>query len=58
MLICSTPDRDVYNPGASPDSDPWNAFHVREYSQPEFVDLLGRHFERVELFGQNPKSPR
>ena len=56
-LICSTPDRDVYSPGNSLDSRPWNRFHVREYSQAEFVALLGRHFERVELFGQNPKTP-
>jgi SAM-dependent methyltransferase len=57
MLICSTPDRDVYSPGNTLASRPWNRFHVREYSQPEFVALLGRHFERVELFGQNPKTP-
>lgn len=56
-LICSTPDRDVCNPGNSIDSRPWNRFHVREYSQSEFVALLGRHFEQIELFGQNPKSP-
>lgn len=56
-LICSTPDRDVCSPGNSIDSRPWNRFHVREYSQSEFVALLGRHFERIELFGQNPKSP-
>lgn len=56
-LICSTPDRDVCNPGNSADSRPWNRFHVREYSQSEFVALLGRHFEGIELFGQNPKSP-
>jgi SAM-dependent methyltransferase len=55
-LICSTPDRDVYSPGNSVNSRPWNRFHVREYSQPEFVALLGRHFEQIELFGQNPKK--
>jgi SAM-dependent methyltransferase len=56
-LICSTPDRDVYSPGNFLDSRPWNRFHVREYSQSEFVALLGRHFEQIELFGQNPKTP-
>jgi hypothetical protein len=30
---------------------------VREYSQPEFVALLGRYFPRVDLYGQNPKTP-
>jgi SAM-dependent methyltransferase len=54
-LICSTPDRDVYSPGNSLDSSPWNTFHVREYSQAEFVALVGRHFQQIELFGQNPK---
>jgi SAM-dependent methyltransferase len=57
-LICSTPDRDVYSPGNFFDSRPWNRFHVREYSQSEFVALLGRHFEQIELFGQNPKRAR
>ena len=57
QLVCSTPDRDVYSPGNTLCSRPWNRFHVREYSQPEFAALLGRHFERIELFGQNPKSP-
>ena len=56
-FICSTPDRDVYSPGASIESRPWNRFHVREYSQDEFSELLSRHFEHVVLFGQNPKSP-
>jgi SAM-dependent methyltransferase len=56
-LICSTPDRDVCSPGNSIDSRPWNRFHVREYSQSEFVALLSRYFEQIELFGQNPKSP-
>ncbi len=56
-FICSTPDRDVYSPGNTITSRPWNRFHVREYSQQEFVALLDSHFSRVTLFGQNPKSP-
>ena len=56
-LICSTPDRDVYSPGNSIQSRPWNSFHVREYSQTEFTALLEQRFEQIELFGQNPKSP-
>lgn len=58
QLVCSTPDRDVYSPGNSPSGQPWNRFHIREYSQSEFTALLSRYYERVELFGQNPKSPR
>lgn len=57
-LICSTPDRDVYSPGNTLNSRPWNRFHIREYSQPEFLGLLSRYFDHIELFGQNPKSPR
>jgi SAM-dependent methyltransferase len=57
VLVCSTPDRDVYSPGNTLSSRPWNRFHVREYSQPELVAMLDVYFGRVELFGQNPKSP-
>ena len=57
-FVCSTPDRDVYSPGNTLASRPWNPFHVREYSQPEFLAMLGRYFPRVDLYGQNPKTPR
>jgi SAM-dependent methyltransferase len=56
-LICSTPDRDVYSPGSAPGDTPWNRFHVREYTQPEFVSLLEGFFAQITLFGQNAKSP-
>ena len=56
-LVCSTPDRDVYSPGASAESEPWNRFHRHEFTQAAFVALLGRYFGQIELFGQNPKSP-
>jgi ubiquinone/menaquinone biosynthesis C-methylase UbiE len=29
-----------------------SAYHELEFSQPEFQDLLGRHFSSVEMFGQ------
>ncbi len=54
-FICSTPDRRVYNPGQTLASRPWNRYHVREYAQPEFAELLGRHFAKIDWFGQNPK---
>ena len=57
-FVCSTPDRDVYSPGHDLDSRPWNRFHVREFSQPEFAALLGSRFREVALFGQNAKHPR
>jgi SAM-dependent methyltransferase len=56
-FICSTPDRDVYSPGNTSSSRPWNRFHVREHSEPEFLGLLDSYFEHIELFGQNPKAP-
>ena len=56
VVICSTPNRTVTMPGRSADDDPWNPFHVREYSHAEFADLLGRRFASVEMFGQNRRA--
>jgi ubiquinone/menaquinone biosynthesis C-methylase UbiE len=56
MFLCSTPNRDLTNAGTSLKSKPFNQFHVREYSRAEFVQLLGAHFETVELYGQSPYS--
>ena len=57
-FICSTPDRRVTNPGAGPDDRPRNRFHVREYTQEEFLRCLEPEFGRIEMFGQNPVGPR
>lgn len=54
MLICSTPNRQVYNPGRSLQSKPWNRFHIREYDQAEFVGALREYFPDCTLYGQNP----
>jgi ubiquinone/menaquinone biosynthesis C-methylase UbiE len=54
-FVCSTPNRPVTNPGKTIADKPWNRFHVREYSQPEFLGLLRTGFSQVDLFGQNPK---
>lgn len=54
VLLCSTPNRRVSNPGSGLADRPVNPFHVREYSEREFASLLGRHFERLEPYGQNP----
>ena len=54
VLICSTPNRRVTNPGTSISDSPWNRFHVREYSMEEFTQILGARFGQVELYGQNP----
>lgn len=55
LFLCSTPNRLVTNPGATISERPWNKFHVREYSEREFVGLLRQTFSSVRLYGQNPK---
>lgn len=54
-FVCSTPNRTVTNPGRSLHDPSFNPHHVREYSLPEYQELLGRSFTRVECFGQNLK---
>lgn len=56
QFVCSTPNRDVYSPGHSAESRPWNPFHVREYSPEELKRLLGSYFGQVVLLGQNLRS--
>lgn len=56
LLICSTPNREVTNPGSDLQAQPLNPFHIREYSKTEFRALLAAHFSSIELYGQNPKS--
>ena len=46
LLLVSTPNKPVYNRFKAP-----NAFHISEMDQPEFMDLLGRHFRHVRLTG-------
>jgi ubiquinone/menaquinone biosynthesis C-methylase UbiE len=57
ILVCSTPNRRVTNPQSSVNDKPFNQFHVREYSQSEFENLLKKHFASIEWYGQNPQSP-
>jgi len=57
VFVCSAPNRLVTNPGKSLEEKPWNPFHVREYSAEEFLELLGRYFERISPFAQNPQPP-
>ncbi len=56
-FICSTPNRAVTNPGTKISDRPFNKFHVREYSQEEFLALLQKYFSQIELYGQNPQCP-
>ena len=50
-LIVSTPNRPVYS-----DQGKHNPFHENELDEAEFVALLSRYFETIELFTQFPKS--
>lgn len=54
LFLCSTPNRRVTNPGKSIDDQPCNKFHTFEYSPDEFVSVLKKYFNEVELYGQNP----
>jgi ubiquinone/menaquinone biosynthesis C-methylase UbiE len=56
LLICSTPNRVLTNPGLDLGDQPFNPFHIREYSTGEFSSLLAKHFSEITLYGQNPKS--
>lgn len=55
IYICSTPNRTITNPGKTLKSRPWNPYHVREYCQKEFIELLSCYWEDVQTFGQSPK---
>lgn len=52
ILIISTPNRLLSSPGVKSWEQPWNRFHVHEFSWPEFAYLLKRRFEIKVLFGQ------
>lgn len=51
-FICSTPNRELTNPGTSIGDHPFNPHHVREYSYAEFESLMKEHFKDVELYYQ------
>jgi SAM-dependent methyltransferase len=48
MLVISTPDKDRYSRA----SGQVNAFHERELTFDEFVELLGSRYEHVAIWGQ------
>jgi SAM-dependent methyltransferase len=54
ILICSTPNREITNPGTSISSAPWNPYHIREYNLAEFHACLESRFEIQGVYGQNP----
>jgi SAM-dependent methyltransferase len=56
IFICSTPNREMTNPGTSLKDKPWNPFHVREYNLEEFRACLEHRFKIEGVYGQNPQS--
>lgn len=52
-FICSTPNRIVTNPGKEMFDKPANIFHIREYTEKEFVFLLEKYFNTINIVGQN-----
>ncbi len=53
LFICSTPNRDVCNPGRDLAAQPWNRFHVREYNLMELTDLIAPYFTEMQSYGLN-----
>jgi SAM-dependent methyltransferase len=51
-FLCSTPNREVVNPGNSIEDAPGNPYHVREYAQHELESLLRARFGQVAWYGQ------
>ena len=58
LFLCSTPNRELTNPGIELDGKPFNVHHVREYAQQEFVSLMSSHFDEVTLLAQSPYTRR
>ena len=56
VLICSTPNREVLNPGRRITDRPFNPFHVREYSIEELDRVLRTSFSEIRFYGQAPFS--
>ncbi len=58
MLLLSTPNRALTNPGKTLDDRPFNPYHLREWTAEEFQELVTAVFEQVELYVQSPFSTR
>lgn len=56
LLVVSTPNRLIVNPGKTLNDAPFNPFHVREYADEELAALLRRYFGSVTLLGQRAWS--
>jgi len=52
-FVCSTPNRELTNPGIDLSGKPFNPFHLREYSIEELRGLLEEFFSDVTGYGQS-----
>ena len=52
VLLCTTPNRAVTNPGITITGQPFNTHHVREYTSGELEARIRAAFSRVEMLGQ------
>lgn len=52
VFVCATPDRSTR---LLPGQKPWNVWHVKEYSNAGFKQLLGSQFKSVEVLGMGGK---
>lgn len=52
VFICTTPDRSTR---LLPGQKPWNMWHLKEYSQEQFHELLVPHFADTKVFQQGGK---
>lgn len=52
-LVLTTPNR---KHRLEPDQDPWNSFHIREYSDSQLKRLMEKVFTKVEMKGVNARQ--
>ncbi len=52
-FVCSTPNRRLISRWGS---RPTNPFHVREFTELEFLENVGKHFTDIQLFCQRPRN--
>lgn len=58
VLLLSTPNRQLTNPGKTLTDRPFNRFHLREWSPEEFQELVRAEFPQSEFYIQAPFSAR
>ena len=56
ILLVSTPNRTMTNPGTTITDRPFNRFHLREWTSEEFSDLVAQVFPEYQVFVQAPFS--